>query len=226
MSNPIDFTKYPLPRRMRHHTNPSLYFSVDYLKYVPDDYPPIIDSINWKDHFANGLGPNILDIGCGRGKFLLDLSFENSNKNHLGIEIRAAVAAWLDNVIVSEALGNVSVLRYSVANSLNFIADSSVEKIFYLFPDPWQKLKHIKRRCFDENFVKDAYRMLRNDGNLYIATDVEEIHDYHIDVISKTNLFSYKIVENDDDWSFPITNKEDFCRKKNIPFSRIICSKN
>ena len=67
----IDYSKYPLPPRKRHHTNPSYYIPASDLAIIPVGYPPLINDINWSDYFTNQLPPDILDIGCGRGLFLL-----------------------------------------------------------------------------------------------------------------------------------------------------------
>ncbi|HOQ48552.1 MAG TPA: tRNA (guanosine(46)-N7)-methyltransferase TrmB [Candidatus Kapabacteria bacterium] len=221
----IDFSKYPLPNRMRHHTSPNFYLPASELQIIPKGYPPLIDKIDWSNHFANSQPPDLLDIGCGRGKFLLDMSFRLPQKNILGIEVRPLPVEWLQNVIKGENLPNVSVLRYSVVNGLPFIEDNSIEEVFYLFPDPWPKKKHIKRRAFNLDFVREVHRILKKQGKLLLATDVPEVHAYHLEILNEFKLFDIQIIENDADWDYPVTNKEDFCRRVGIPFYRIICVK-
>lgn len=222
----IDFEKYPLPKRMRHHISPSVYLPITELKFVPEWYPELIEEVDWSTHFQNAKPPSILDIGCGRGRFLFDLSFNLPEENLLGIEVRPLPADWIRSVIDAEKLPNISVLRYSVANGLQFIADSSVSKIFYLFPDPWQKKKHFKRRAFNMSFVEEVYRLLDTNGTLNLATDVPEIHEYHLELLNEFGKFDIHLVESDSEWEYPITNKEDFCRKNAIPFYRLVCTKN
>lgn len=221
----IDFSKYPLPNRMRHHTSPNFYLPASELQIIPKGYPPLIDKIDWSNHFANSQPPDLLDIGCGRGKFLLDMSFRLPQKNILGIEVRPLPVDWLQNVIKGENLPNVSVLRYSVVNGLPFIEDNSIEEVFYLFPDPWPKKKHIKRRAFNLDFVREVHRILKKQGKLLLATDVPEVHAYHLEILNEFKLFDIQIIDNDADWDYPVTNKEDFCRRVGIPFYRIICVK-
>lgn len=221
----IDFSKYPLPNRMRHHTSPNFYLPASELQIIPKGYPPLIDKIDWSNHFANSQPPDLLDIGCGRGKFLLDMSFRLPQKNILGIEVRPLPVEWLQNVIKGENLPNVSVLRYSVVNGLPFIEDNSIEEVFYLFPDPWPKKKHIKRRAFNLDFVREVHRILKKQGKLLLATDVPEVHAYHLEILNEFKLFDIQIIDNDADWDYPVTNKEDFCRRVGIPFYRIICVK-
>jgi tRNA (guanine-N7-)-methyltransferase len=221
----IDFKKYPLPKKLRHHTAANLYFPLAELKKRPRYYPPLIDKINWPEYFADGKPPHILDVGCGKGKLLLDLAELNPDKNLLGIEVRKIVTDWLDGVIRGEALPNVAVLWYSVVNGLKFIEDGSIEKVLYLFPDPWPKKKHQKRRAFNKFVLTEFHRVLEPGGKLYLATDVPEVHEYHVETLEQVGLFEYKIVNDDDKWGLPVTNKETFCRRKDIPFNRIIAVK-
>ncbi|MDP2363313.1 MAG: tRNA (guanosine(46)-N7)-methyltransferase TrmB, partial [Ignavibacteria bacterium] len=162
-------------------------------------------------------------VGCGKGQLLLDYSENNPVDNILGIELRLLPVDWLKDVIEGYRLPNVSVLWYSVVNGLVFIEDSSIKKIFYLFPDPWHKKKHQKRRAFTSFLLKEFKRILKPDGQIFLATDVPEVHEYHIEVLAENSEFEVKIISDDSEWDLPVTNKEKFCRLKNIHFDRIIC---
>ncbi len=222
----IDFQKYPLPKRLRHHTSANYYIPYAELKKIPDNYPPLIDKINWSEYFADGESPDILDVGCGKGKLLLDLAEIEPSKNILGIEVRHLITQWLGRVIKGENIPNAAVLWYSVVNGLPFIATGSIEKVLYLFPDPWPKKKHHKRRAFNKPVLNEFHRILRNDGMLYLATDVEQVHEYHLELLdANKGLFEFLLIESDEQWGLPVTNKETFCRAENIPFYRIICYK-
>ena len=221
----IDFNKYPLPSKKRHHTNPCYYIPLKELKIVPKYYPMPIEKINWGEIFINSKPPKILDIGCGRGLFLLTVAATQNSENVLGIEVREWCCEWLKNYIISENIVNCGILRYCVGNGLQFIESETVEEIFYLFPDPWYKNKQKKRRAFNLEFLEDIFRLLKNNGRLYLATDVEEVHKYHIKVLEKFGKMKFSEINSDDEWNKPLTNKEIFCRKEGIKFYRIIAEK-
>ena len=105
--------------------------------------------MDWAEIFLNGKKPNRLDIGCGKGIFLLGIANENPDFNYLGIEVRDVAVTWINNYIEGEKVENCKALFYSVANGLPFIEDESIDEIYYLFPDPWPKNKHHKRRAFN-----------------------------------------------------------------------------
>jgi tRNA (guanine-N7-)-methyltransferase len=221
----VDYNKYPLPKRMRHHTSPNLYFKYSELKKTPNYYPPLIDELNWEEIFFNGKRPDMLDIGCGKGRFLLSMSEQFPEKNILGIELRKPAVEWINNVVKGEEIMNCAAIWYSVVNGLNFIEGKSIEKIFYFFPDPWPKKKHLKRRVFSEEFIQECHRILKDKGELFLATDLEEVNEFHKRIIIQSGKFDYKIVTDDNQWQFPETNKENFCRREDVPFYRLICPK-
>ena len=219
----INFDKYPLPKRVRHHTAPNLYFKYEDFKEEPLYYPPLIESLDWSEVFLNGKPPDILDVGCGRGIFLLNMSEQFPDKNVLGIELRKPYPEWINNFVKGENIQNAAAVWYSVVNGMKFIETDSVEKVFYLFPDPWPKKRHLKRRAFNMEFLEEVSRILKPGGNLYLATDVPEVHEYHCELVDEFEECGWKSVEMDDEeWPFPPTNKENFCRKEGISFYRII----
>lgn len=195
------------------------------MKNKPDYYPPVFDKLDWNQVFLNGKAPDLIDIGCGKGSFLLENALQNPDKNIIGIELRKQPVDWIAGVIEGEKLQNCAVLWYNIANGMGFVESNSIEKIFYLFPDPWPKRKHLKRRAFNNESINEFARVLQKGGELYLATDLEEIHNYHLKVLDKSGLFSYKIIDNDDEWNLAVTNKEKFCRANDIEFYRIKCSK-
>ena len=221
----IDFSKYPWPKRLRHHTSSNLYLPLCELKTKPKNYPPLYEQIDWGKLFLNGHEPDMLDIGCGKGAFLFKYALKYPDKNILGIELRKEPVNWISQIIEGEKIANCAVSWYSVANGLPFINEISIERIFYLFPDPWHKRKHHKRSVFNMDFLEEVYRVLTNDGIMYLATDVPEVDDYHKAVLSEFKKFEYKFIDEYEEWDLPVTNKEEFCIKKNIPYTRIICRK-
>lgn len=221
----IDFSKYPLPKRMRHHTSPNLYLPVSELKTIPEYYPPLRQNIDWTEHFSDGKPPARLDVGCGKGSLLLETAFRYPIDNILGVELRLQPVRWLDGVIKGERIPNCSTLWYSAVNGLPFIKDNSIDEIYYLFPDPWHKKKHYKRRAFQLFLAQEFLRSLKRGGVLWLATDVQESDEHHREVLREIEDFGVVEIEDRKDWELPITNKERFCLLKEIPVHRLKCVK-
>ncbi len=210
-------------RRLRHHGSACLYIPLHRLKVVLPNYPPVPQQLEWGEFFANGLPPDVLDVGCGEGGFLRRFAAEHPESNILGLEVRKALVEWLAECIRQEGLPNAAVLWYSVVNGLPFLADGSIERIFYLFPDPWPKKRHHKRRALTPFVLQEFARVLRPEGVLYIATDFPPLDAYHREVLEASGLFRYEYVQEDVDWGLPQSDREAACRRRGIPYVRMRC---
>lgn len=236
----VDTKKYPKPRS-RHHNAANVYFALHELEKTPKYYPPIITSINWNEVFSNGMPPNVLDIGCGWGSFLLNYAQSHPKSNILGIEIRKILTDWINAVITGEQIQNAHSLWYSLPNGLPFLEDSSIDTFFSFFPDPWVKKKHHKRRAFSQELVHEIIRLAKDQATLHIMTDVPEVADYQIallktfpqitqtyaEFIGTTDSEWETVFKNiqknmtDTSWNLPHTDQEIFSKKKGISYLRL-----
>ncbi|MCC7158367.1 MAG: hypothetical protein IT281_02385 [Ignavibacteria bacterium] len=224
MTKYINYAQYPVPR-IRHHAKPVLYFPLKQHRGDRFNYPAEIESLDWKNIFAGGKPPAYIDIGCGLGRFLINMALFEPKKNILGFEVRQGAVEWIEKVIAGEKIPNARALWYSAVNGFKFIKSGSIEKAFYFFPDPWVKRRHYKRRAFSAELLDEIHRVLKPSGKLYLMTDVPEVDGFQQEVMTAHGGFNYKYV-SDDKWDLPIeTNQEEFCIRKKIPFIRMACRK-
>ncbi|MCS6966602.1 MAG: hypothetical protein NZ473_07535 [Candidatus Kapabacteria bacterium] len=216
--------KRPLPR-LRQHGSAYLYIPLHQLRVRPPGYPSVPEQIDWHELFANGVAPVNLDVGCGEGGFLLRFAREHPYENILGLEVRKTLVQWLEGVIRDEQIPNAAVLWYSVVNGLRFLESSSVRRIFYLFPDPWPKKRHHKRRALSVPLLQEFARVLCPEGLLFWATDSPDLEAYHWRVLSEFGQFCCETVVEDSDWGIPLTDREQACRRGGIPYVRVRCWK-
>jgi tRNA (guanine-N7-)-methyltransferase len=133
--------------------------------------------LDWQTFFPNR-APVELDIGCGRGLFLVNAALARPDCNFLGIEIdytegrRAARRLWKRSLPNARVLGGDA--RVALAQ---FIPPASVSAIHVYFPDPWWKRKHKRRRLVTDEFVDLAAGSLVPGGLYHSWTDVEEYFD-------------------------------------------------
>lgn len=213
----LDLRKYPIPR-VRHHVSPQSYLAAASQHIQPSWYPPPIAMGLWTEWFGNGAKADVLDIGCGRGGFLLQYALENPNKNVLGLEVRDTLVQWINGVVVGEKIENAHALWYSVANGLDWIPDSSITMATYLFADPWPKKRHHKRRAFTSQLLDELNRVLETDGILYLATDRDDVRQHQQDVIMEHGIFTLESVQPSS-WPFDfLTDQQALCERKNIPY--------
>lgn len=138
---------------------------------------------------------NFIDIGCGYGGLLFDLSTLFPQKNSFGIEIRDKVVNYVGEKIQAlrhneDQYHNISVIRHnSMRHLLNFFRRSQLDKIFICFPDPHFKSKNHQRRIVNKGFLSEYAYVLRPGGLIYAITDVEELHLWHQRHLREHSLF-------------------------------------
>ena len=129
--------------------------------------------------------PLHIDLGCGDGSFICALAQRMPEKNFLGIErllgrIRSAARKAAN-------IGNVRLLRMESSYAVRYLLPSgSVEKFYLLFPDPWPKRRHWRRRIVTGDFLRAINQALSENGALRIATDHPDYFK-KIQEITRTN---------------------------------------
>ncbi|HID22453.1 MAG TPA: tRNA (guanosine(46)-N7)-methyltransferase TrmB [Planctomycetaceae bacterium] len=128
----------------------------------------------WSEFFGNE-NPVELDVGCGRGLFLVRASLANPHINYLGIELDYKEGRRAARRLMKRNLPNARVLGADVREVFaKFIRPHSVAAVHVYFPDPWWKRKHKKRRLFNDVFVDQLADVLQGGGLVHSWTDVED----------------------------------------------------
>jgi tRNA (guanine-N7-)-methyltransferase len=117
-----------------------------------------------------------LEIGPGRGWFLVERAEIEPRASLVGLEVRRKWASIVDARLAERGLGaRARVFAEDASIALPRLSpDGSVRRIFVHFPDPWWKKRHQKRLVVRDRFVDEAARLLEPGGELFVQTDVEE----------------------------------------------------
>lgn len=116
--------------------------------------------------------PLVVDIGCGKGRFLLAQASQHPGRNYLGIDRLRVRMQKLDRRTVESGLKNVRLLNAEAALAVrDLLPPGSVIECFVFFPDPWPKRKHHRRRLLGPDFMCDLHRALAPHARLHVATD-------------------------------------------------------
>jgi tRNA (guanine-N7-)-methyltransferase len=112
-----------------------------------------------------------LEIGFGNGEHLAYQAEANPTVGLIGVEPYLAGAARMVAHVDERRLSNVRLFLDDARLLLPCLADASIARLFTLFPDPWPKARHHKRRLVAEDTVREASRILEADGEWRLATD-------------------------------------------------------
>lgn len=154
--------------RVRQHVNPLSQ------KYQHPIAPPA-----WEKVYADPCLPLHLDIGCGRGHFLLTMAQQQPEWNFLGLEIREPLVVQANVWREELGLTNLHYLFCNVNQSLHSLLSSlppaTLHRVTIQFPDPWFKKRHQKRRVVQPRLVEELASYLVEGGVIFIQSDVERV---------------------------------------------------
>ena len=120
----------------------------------------------------------MLEIGSNRGRFLLQLAKAHPDACAVGIEIRHKYARLARRDLEKAGVSNAKVIAADAALALPIVMDDGqITDVFVLYPDPWWKKKHRKRRVIREDLLDLLARKMRTGAHLWIRTDVGPLAD-------------------------------------------------
>jgi tRNA (guanine-N7-)-methyltransferase len=128
-----------------------------------------------------------VEIGSGKGLFLLAASQSQAERDFIGIEIAKKYAHYAAARLAKAGLNNGKVISGDALGLFReWFPDASLAAVHVYFPDPWWKARHKKRRVLNENFLRDVERTLAVGGRLHFWTDVEEYFRTTLALIAAT----------------------------------------
>lgn len=135
----------------------------------------------WNSLFKNN-NPIYIEIGMGKGKFIIENAINNPNINFIGIErFDSIVAKALPKI--PDNLNNLLIIRMN-ALEIDEVFDREIDRIYLNFSDPWPKKRHHFRRLTSNIFL-DKYDMIfKKDCNIYMRTDNNDLFMYSIESLS------------------------------------------
>jgi tRNA (guanine-N7-)-methyltransferase len=129
--------------------------------------------------------PLEVEVGSGKGLFLLNAAVAQPETDFLGIEIAGKYARHIAGRLAKAALPNARILAGDALRLFRErLADRSLAAVHVYFPDPWWKARHKKRRVMNADFLADVARVLLPGGSLHFWTDVEEYFHTTLELIA------------------------------------------
>jgi tRNA (guanine-N7-)-methyltransferase len=140
-----------------------------------------------------------LEIGFGGGEHLAGQAAQHPETGFLGAEPFLEGVAKLLRQIEVGGLGNIRVRRGDARALVDQLASSTIDRVFILFPDPWPKTRHRKRRLVQPGFVGDLARVMKPGAQLRFATDWADYANRALAALQRDGRFDWK-AERADDW--------------------------
>lgn len=133
----------------------------------------------WKQLFGNE-NPIRLEIGCGKGRFILESARRNPDINFIAIEKEEGALIMATEKAISEALPNLRFLSFDAAELGEIFAPGEVSIIYLNFSDPWPPNRQRKRRLTWRSFLTVYDQILAEDGAIFFKTDNQRLFEWSL----------------------------------------------
>lgn len=141
--------------------------------------------------FAAQSASHILEIGYGGGEHLARQASENPEISYIGAEVFSGGIGKLLEKMDSNDLKNIRLFTDDALNLLQALPDASLDGVYLLYPDPWPKTRHHKRRFVSPLTLGELARVIKPDGFFRFATDIEDYANWTMAHILRSSEFSW-----------------------------------
>ena len=170
---------------MRLRNNKNAKSVLEESKYVVKN--PESNKGKWNKEFGNN-NPIEIEIGCGKGNFIIENALTYPDKNFIGIEMYDTVLMYAVNKIEKD-IPNLRFIRMD-ARLLNEVFDKEIDLIYLNFSDPWPKNRNAKRRLTHERFLSVYDTIFKKDKKIFMKTDNVNLFEFSIESLS---CYGYKL---------------------------------
>ena len=180
---------------------------------------------NWNKDFLKNDHPIVLELGCGKGEYSVNLAKRFPDKNFIGVDIKGARFWRGAKTALEEEMTNVGFLRTQIELIDHCFSEDEVSEIWITFPDPQIKYKRTKHRLTNKEFL-DKYRsILKTSATINLKTDSEFMHGYTLGLLQGLNeeiLYAHHDVYGSDGVPKEVTEIQTFYEKQYLEIDKKI----
>jgi len=147
-----------------------------------------------------------LEVGFGSGEHLVKQAMKHPDIFFIGCDPYINGIVSLLDKIIEKKLHNIGIFAEDARELIRKSPNSLFSKVFILFPDPWPKKRHFKRRLINQDFLDSLFKAMENDGTLHICSDVLNYIRWTLYQVSKNSNFTW-IINKSEDWKESADNR-------------------
>ena len=145
---------------------------------------PELHKGSWNQVFGND-NPIQIEVGMGKGRFIMELAQQNPDINYIGIERYSSVLLRGLQKRAQLELNNIYFMCIDAKNMADYFAPGEVNKIYLNFSDPWPKDRHAKRRLTSTRFLERYNNILTPEGRVMFKTDNKDLFDFSLEQVEE-----------------------------------------
>ena len=142
----------------------------------------------WGELFFNNNNPIVIELGCGKGEYSVELAKLYPEINFIGIDIKGARFWRGAKISTDNEIVNVAFVRSQIELVDKIFSRNEISEIWITFPDPQIKFKREKHRLINLNFIELYSKILAPNGIINLKTDSEFLHGYMLGLIKSTDF--------------------------------------
>ncbi len=140
-----------------------------------------INKGKWNSTFFKNENPLVLELGCGRGEYTVNLAKTFTDKNFIGVDIKGARIWRGAKTGIEENINNMAFLRVEIELINNYFDANEVDEIWITFPDPQPQISREKKRLTHDRFLDNYKQILKADGIVHLKTDNDGLYEYTLE---------------------------------------------
>ena len=194
-------------------------WALDYINEHQDVIIPEPEKFKgkWHEVFGNN-NPIHIEVGTGKGQFVLGMAKQNPDINYIGIELfDSVIVCALERIVEAEKPANLRLLKVNGEDLQKFFAKNDVSRVYLNFSDPWPKARHAKRRLTHEGFLAIYESILIDNGEIHFKTDNRGLFEYSLVSMNhygmKLNYVSLDLHANEPEDNVKTEYEEKFSAK-------------
>lgn len=162
---------------------------VTFPNFLQPEFEDVLDGFylkgKWNKEFFENSNPVILELGCGKGEYTVNLARKYPQKNFIGID-RKGARMWVGGkTSVEEGLVNVGFIRTRLEFITHFFGKDEVSEIWITFPDPQLRKKQVRKRMTSPRYLARYKEFLKPEGIIHLKTDNTVFYEYTLEIIKE-----------------------------------------
>lgn len=138
----------------------------------------------WAEVFGND-HPIHIEVGMGKGQFIIEMARRNPEVNYIGIEKYSSVLVRAVEKLEDFEQNNLRLIRMDAENIEEVFDKDEVDRIYLNFSDPWPKDRHAKRRLTSTRFLERYNNILTPEGRVMFKTDNKDLFDFSLEQVEE-----------------------------------------
>lgn len=186
---------------------------------------PELHKGSWNQVFGND-NPIQIEVGMGKGRFIMELAQQNPDINYIGIERYSSVLLRGLQKRAQLELNNIYFMCIDAKNMADYFAPGEVDKIYLNFSDPWPKDRHAKRRLTSTRFLERYNNILTPEGRVMFKTDNKDLFDFSLEQVEEAGWIlenhTYDLHHSEYNEGNVMTEYEEKFSAKGNPICRLV----